>query len=131
VIFGLQARLTRMLTDQIPHVTIRVRDREPVPLSMIEDLNSPLSSSRIEKQAPQLKFIDDWQHAVDVIRTVPNVRMVVPAVQAQGFASRGGNPIGVSITGADPAGQDEGTPVTPDLIAGTCGGLGGGQGGGD
>src|SRR5262249_10460972 len=49
LIFGLQARLTRMLTDQIPHVTIRVRDREPVPLSMIEDLNSPLSSSRIEK----------------------------------------------------------------------------------
>jgi len=123
LIFGLQARLTRMLTDQIPHVTIRVRDREPVPLSMIEDLNSPLSSSRIEKQAPQLKFIDDWQHAVDVIRTVPNVRMVVPAVQSQGFASRGGNPIGVSITGADPAEQDEVTPVTPDLIAGTYVGL--------
>lgn len=123
LIFGLRARLTRMLTESIPHVTVRVRDREPVPLSDLEVLNSPLSSSRIEKQAPQLKFIDDWKHAVDVIRTVPNVRIAVPAVQAQGFASRGGNPIGVSITGADPAEQDEVSPVTRDLIAGTYVGL--------
>jgi lipoprotein-releasing system permease protein len=123
LIFGLRARLTRTLTESIPHVTVRVRDREPVPLSQLEDLNSPLSSSRIEKQAPQLKFIDDWQHVVDVIRTVPNVRIALPAVQGQGFASRGGNPIGVSITGADPAEQDEVSPVSPDLIAGTYVGL--------
>jgi lipoprotein-releasing system permease protein len=44
-------------------------------------------------------------------------------VQGQGFASRGGNPFGVSITGADPAQQDEVSPVTPDLIAGTYVGL--------
>ena len=118
LIFGLQARWTVLLTESIPHVTIRVRDREPVPLSALEDLNSPLSSTRIEKQAPQLKFIDDWQHTVEVVRTVPNVRIVMPAVQSQGFASRGGNPIGVSITGADPAMQDEVSPVTRDLIAG-------------
>src|SRR5215813_9977579 len=81
LIFGLRARLTRTLTESIPHVTVRVRAREPVPLSELQDLNSPLSSSRIEKQAPQLKFIDDWQHVVEVIRTVPNVRIVLPAVQ--------------------------------------------------
>ena len=86
-------------------------------------MNSPLSSSRIEKQAPQLKFIDDWPHVVDVIRTVPNVRIALPAVQGQGFASRGGNPIGVSMTGADPAEQDEVSPVSPDLISGTYVGL--------
>ena len=123
LIFGLQARLTRTLTESIPHVTVTVREPEPVPLSALEDLNSPLSSSRIEKQAPQLKLIDDWQHAVDVIETVPNVRMALPAVQGQGFASRGGNPFGVSITGADPAQQDEVTPVTQDLIAGKYVGL--------
>jgi len=86
-------------------------------------LNSPLSSSRIEKQAPQLKFIDYWPRVVDVIRTVPNVRIALPAVQGQGFASRGGNPIGVSMTGADPAEQDEVSPVSPDLISGTYVGL--------
>jgi lipoprotein-releasing system permease protein len=123
LIFGIRARLTEMLTEQIPHVTVRVKDLEPVPLSELSDLQSAMSSTRIEKQAPQLKFIDDWQHVVDVIRTIPNVRVALPAVQGQGFASRGANPIGVAITGADPEEQDEVSPVTPNLIAGKYIGL--------
>jgi lipoprotein-releasing system permease protein len=82
-----------------------------------------MSSSRIEKQAPQLKFIDDWQHVVDVIRTIPNVRVVLPAIQGQGFASKGANPIGVTIIGADPEVLDQVSPVTKDLIAGKYVGL--------
>jgi lipoprotein-releasing system permease protein len=123
LIFGMRAKLTKMLTESIPHVTVKVRDVEPVPLSEVQDLGAAMSSSRIEKQAPQLKFIDDWQHVVDVIRTVPNVRIALPAIQGQGFASKGGNPIGVTITGSDPAQQDEVSPVTKDLIAGTYLGL--------
>ena len=52
-----------------------------------------MSSSRIGKQAPQLKYIDDWRHVVDTIRTIPNVRVVLPAVQGQGFASKGAIPL--------------------------------------
>ena len=69
LIFGMRARLTDMLTEAIPHVTVRVREHEPVPLSEIQNLEDRMSSSRIERQAPQLKFIDDWQHVVDLIRT--------------------------------------------------------------
>jgi lipoprotein-releasing system permease protein len=123
LIFGMRAKLTKMLTESIPHVTVKVRDLEPVPLSEIQDLGAAMSSSRVEKQAPQLKFIDDWQHVVDVIRTVPNVRIALPAIQGQGFASKGGNPIGVTITGSDPAQQDEVSPVSKDLIAGKYLGL--------
>jgi lipoprotein-releasing system permease protein len=123
MIFGLRARLTDVLTEVIPHVTVRVKEPEPVPLEEIQDLNQGMSSSRVEKQAPQLKFIDDWQHAVDVIRKIPNVRVVLPAVQGQGFASRGGNPFGVTVVGADPQQQDELIPITPNLIAGTYVGL--------
>jgi lipoprotein-releasing system permease protein len=123
LIFGMRAKLTKMLTESIPHVTVKVRDVEPVPLSEVQDLGAAMSSSRVEKQAPQLKFIDDWQHVVDVIRTVPNVRIALPAIQGQGFASKGGNPMGVTITGSDPAQQDEVSPVTKDLIAGKYVGL--------
>jgi lipoprotein-releasing system permease protein len=123
LIFGIREKLTKMLTESIPHVTVRVREIEPVPLSEIQDLGQAMSSSRVEKQAPQLKFIDDWQHVVDTIRIIPNVRIVLPAIQGQGFASRGGNPVGVTITGADPAQQDEVSPVTKDLIAGRYVGL--------
>ena len=123
LIFGMRKRLTETLTENIPHVTVKVRDLEPVPLSELQELGSAMSSSRIEKQAPQLKNIDDWQHVVDLIRKLPNVRIALPAVQNQGFASRGGNPIGVSITGADPVQQDEVSPVTPNLISGRYVGL--------
>jgi lipoprotein-releasing system permease protein len=123
LIFGIRGRLTTMLTESIPHVTIRVRQPEPVPLSELQDLGGAMSSSRIERQAPQMKFIDDWQHVVDVVRAVPNVRIALPAVQGQGFASKGGNPFGVTITGADPAQQDEVSPVSKDLIAGRYIGL--------
>jgi len=123
LIFGIRGRLTKVLTESIPHVTVKVRELEPAPLSEVQDLASAMSSSRVEKKAPQLKFIDDWQHAVDMIRTVPNVRVALPAIQGQGFASKGGNPIGVMITGAEPGQQDEVSPVTRDLIAGKYVGL--------
>ena len=123
LIFGMRARLTDMLTEAIPHVTVRVREHEPVPLSEIQNLEDRMSSSRIERQAPQLKFIDDWQHVVDLIRTVPNVRIALPAIQGQGFASKGGNPLGVTVVGADPEQQDEVSPVTKDLIGGRYIGL--------
>lgn len=123
LIFGMRKKLTETLTENIPHVTVKVRDLEPVPLSELQELGSAMSGSRIEKQAPQLKNIDDWQHVVDLVRKLPNVRIALPAVQNQGFASRGGNPIGVSITGADPAQQDEVSPVTKNLIAGRYVGL--------
>jgi hypothetical protein len=45
-----------------------------VPLSQLEDLSSPLSSSRIERQAPQLKFIDDWLHVAEVRSHLINSR---------------------------------------------------------
>ena len=122
LIFGIRARLTEILTEQIPHVTVRVRDIEPVPLSELQDLETAMSS-RLEKQAPQLKLIDDWQHVVDVIRTIPHVHVVLPAIQGQGFASRGANPIGVQLTGSEPEVQDQVSPVTKNLIAGKYVGL--------
>jgi lipoprotein-releasing system permease protein len=123
LIFGMRKKLTETLTENMPHVTVKVKDLEPVPLSELQELGSAMSSSRIEKQAPQLKYIDDWQHVVDIVRKVPNVRVALPAIQNQGFASKGGNPIGVTITGADPAQQDEVSPVTKNLIAGRYVGL--------
>jgi lipoprotein-releasing system permease protein len=123
LIFGLQKKLTVTLTESLPHVVVRVAEQKPVPLAELGDLQSAMSSSRIEQQAPQMKYIDDWQHVVEVVRGIPNVSVAIPAIQGQGFASKGGNPVGVTITGADPAQQDEVSPVTKNLIAGKYIGL--------
>lgn len=122
LIFGLQGNITKLLTESIPHITIKVADPKP---KTLEDLNNPaVTSSQIEQQAPQLKLIDDWEKVVTTVSTLPNVKAVSPIVTGQGFASKGANPLGVSVIGADPALQDTVTPVTPDLIAGKYQGLG-------
>lgn len=118
LIFGLQDRLTELLTDAIPHVTISVEEPEPQPLSELTNGSEELSSSRIEQQAPQLKFIDNWPQVVETVRGLPNVRAVAPVVSGQVFVSKGANPIGTAVVGADPELQNVITPVTKDLIAG-------------
>ncbi len=122
LIFGLQANISKLLTDSIPHITIKVADPTP---KTLQDLRDPaLSSSRIEQQAPQLKLIDNWEQVVSTVRKLPNVKAVAPLVSGQGFASKGANPIGVLVIGAEPELQDQATPVTVDLIAGKYLGLG-------
>lgn len=124
LIFGLQDRLTELLTEAIPHVTVSVEEPEPKGLNKVPGATEGASSSRIEQQAPQLKFIDNWPQVVETVRGLPNVRAVAPVVNGQAFVSKGANPIGVSVVGADPALQDLITPVTKNLIAGKYLGLG-------
>jgi lipoprotein-releasing system permease protein len=123
LIFGLQDLLTDLLTDAIPHVTITVEEPEPKGLDKVPGGTEGVSSSRIEQQAPQLKFIDNWPQVVETVRGLPNVREVAPVVSGQAFASKGANPVGVAVVGADPALQDIITPVTKDLIEGRYLGL--------
>ncbi len=123
VIFGFQRRLTTLLTDAIPHVTVQVPEGKPIPYADLPGRAAGTSSSRTEMQAPQRKNIDDWQTVLAVARSIPNVRTVTPAVAGQGFASKGANPVGVSVIGADPAQQELVTPVTKNLIGGHYVGL--------
>lgn len=119
IIYGVQSSLTRTLTDSLPHVTVTVDEPVPATLEQIPGVPSPgLTSTRIERQAPQLKNIENWAQVVEVVRRLPNVRVVAPAVSGQGFLSKGGNPVGVSVVGADPKLQDEVATVTRKLIEG-------------
>ena len=122
LIFGLQDRISTLLTNSIPHITIKVANPTP---ETLEDLNNEtLTSSKIEQQAPQLKLIDNWEQIVSTVSKLPNVKAIAPLVSGQGFASKGANPKGVLVIGADPFLQDSVTPVTSDLIAGKYQGLG-------
>ena len=44
LIFGVRLKLTNMLTESIPHVTVKVRETEPVPLSELQDLEAAAGS---------------------------------------------------------------------------------------
>jgi len=120
LIFGLQDMMSNLLTGSIPHVLVRVRDPLPKPLP---DGENPIST-RLEIPASQLKFIDNWSDLTAMLRGLPNVAGVAPVVSGQGFASKGSNPVGVTVVGADPDLLDEITPVSRDLVGGRYRGLG-------
>ncbi len=123
LIFGLQGRWTEVLTEAIPHITIRVTELTPMALADIPGVSAGAVSTLIEQRAPQRRNIENWAQVVVIVRDIPGVRVVAPAVSNQAFASKGGNPIGVSVIGADPDIQDQVTPVTENLIAGHYRGL--------
>jgi lipoprotein-releasing system permease protein len=123
LIFGLQRRWTNILTDSLPHITVRVVDPKPTPLATVPGALSGAISSRIEQSSPQQKNFENWGQVLEIVQALPNVRVVAPVVRGQAFASKGGNPYGVTAIGADPEIQDEVTPVTKNLIAGHYRGL--------
>src|SRR5262245_26319023 len=51
LIFGLQRRWTTILTDVLPHVTIRIVDPKPMPLGTVPGVPLGTTSSRIEQRA--------------------------------------------------------------------------------
>jgi lipoprotein-releasing system permease protein len=124
LIFGLQGRWTDILTEALPHISVRVAEPKPIPLADISDTPGGVISSRIEQRAPQEKNLENWARTVEIIEAIPGVRIAVPVVRAQAFASKGGNPFGVAVVGAEPALQDQVSPVTKNLIAGSYHGLG-------
>lgn len=119
LIFGLQQMMSVLLTESIPHIVVQVQDPK---LKTLEN-DGNLTSSRIDEQASQLKFIDNSEQVVRIIRSLPNVRSVTSVVSGQGFASKGANPVGVFVVGAEPELLDFITPITKDLISGKYIGL--------
>lgn len=123
LIFGLQKRLTSLLTDSIPHVTVRVSQGKPIPFGDTPTGAGANSSTRSEMQAPQRKNIDDWRTVLAVASSIASVSAVTPAVVGQGFATKGANPVGLTLIGADPAQQELISPIAKNLIGGYYKGL--------
>jgi lipoprotein-releasing system permease protein len=117
LVFGLRQKLTADFTEAIPHITLQVEEVKPMPLAHVLGA-AGASSSRIEPQASQQKYLDNWSQVADLVRRLPRVRTVAPTVRGQGFASKGRHTVGVSVVGIEPALQDEVAPVSKYLFRG-------------
>jgi lipoprotein-releasing system permease protein len=125
LIFGVRQRISDLITDLLPHVTVTPRELEPTPLARTPggDREGSIVTSRIERISPQRKNIENWPQVVAVIRHLPHVTAVAPAVMGQGFIARGGRRLGVQVYGADPEELDAVTSVTKYLFTGHYFGL--------
>jgi lipoprotein-releasing system permease protein len=126
LIFGLRQRISSLITDLLPHVTVSPLEPEPTGLApaALPGPKDRIVSSRIERQSQQRKEIENWPQAAAVIRSIPNVVAVAPAVTGSGFIVRGGRQLGVQVSGADPEALDAVNSVTRYLFAGHYLGLG-------
>lgn len=126
LIYGILGHVTGQLTDMLPHVMVRARERTPAaaPPRAGPAPGGGAFFARVERQNEQQKRLENWRHAADVIRAVPRVEAVAPAVTGQAIARRGGRRLGVQVFGADPAALDRVTPVTRYLSSGYYQGLG-------
>jgi lipoprotein-releasing system permease protein len=133
LIFGVQVQIRDLLTDLLPHVTVSPLEQEPVPLAATapqgdsatgRPKEAPLILSRIERQSPQRKEIQNWPRIVQVIRGIPHVVAIAPAVTGQGFLSHGEKRVGVQLFGSDPEKLDAVTAVAKYVFAGHYLGLG-------
>jgi lipoprotein-releasing system permease protein len=118
LIFGVQLRIRELITDLLPHVTVTPLEPKPTPLQSLGVSREPMISTRIEAQNPQRKNIENWPQVVAVIRNIPHVRAVTPAVVGQGFLGRGGRRLGVQVFGASPEALDAVTPIAKYVFTG-------------
>ncbi len=122
IVFGIRKSVMAMLTDVLPHITVETAEEKAVPLAR-SDPAPGLTTSRIEKQNPQRKFLGNWSHDVEVIRGIAGITAVVPVVMGQGILSHGGKQVGTQITGADPESMNTVISIGKFLIAGKYHGM--------
>ncbi len=122
LVFGIRKSVLAMLTDVLPHVTVQAAEQKAAPLSQLEG-TAELTTSRIEKQNPQRKYLENWSHDVQVIRGIAGVTAVAPVVMGQGVLSHGGKQVGTQVTGADPESMDTVISIGKFIIAGKYHGL--------
>lgn len=117
IIFGVRKHISELLTDLLPHIQIQVH--EPV----AEPLGGPNTFSKIEPVQQRDLNIEDWERVMSVVKGLPNVVSVAPAIYDRAFVTRGGKQVGVLVNGADPEDLDKVTRIRKYIVEGRYFGL--------
>lgn len=123
LIMGLHRHLTEQLTQSIPHIRVAPRDVIAASGGLLPS-NGLLISRRLQQRAaPRQQLIDDASQTMNAIEQIPGVTLVLPVASGQGFLAKGGAPIGVNLTGADPELEDRITSLSDNILQGHYSGL--------
>src|SRR5438034_2533557 len=71
LVFGLRHKMTALLIEAVPHITMQGKAVQPMPLAHLPGAAAGASSSRIEQQAPPQKHIDNWSQVAAMARRLP------------------------------------------------------------
>ena len=128
LITGVQKRFVGDLVGPLPHVTVKMPDPLPAPLSAVEKApKGTILTSDVQKQVQQRTDIENWKQLEVQLAQFPGVKTVTSAVRGSGFLFRGAKRFPVTVSGADPLKQEKISPVQKDLLAGRWLDLGPGE----
>lgn len=116
--FGLRDYAESLISDLFPDISVEARK----PTIAMPKLGPTIGETEPINQR-NLNIVD-WQGAEALIRRVPGVVQVAPAVLQEGFAARANKTFPLAIYGADPAKLDGINSVRKSIVQGRYFGLG-------
>lgn len=117
LILGLQNRILRDQIGSLPHVTVKMAERQPAALAELPG-GSGFRGSSIEKQAIQRVDIQQPDLLEEQLMKFQGVTAAVSAVRGQAFVIRGQKRYGVTVAGSVPFRYERIVSLQENMIAG-------------
>lgn len=115
LLVGVQGRFIRDLIGAMPHVTVKVPDPDPRPVT---DQGDRRYAVAVEKQLQKRTDLRRPEAIEALLATYPYVKGTAASVGGQAFLIRGVRQFGVSVRGADPVKQEVISHLDEDIVAG-------------
>lgn len=119
LITGVQRRFIGDLVGSLPHVTVKAPD--PLPQTLAEVTTQrpgELLATNQQKAVQKRTDLEQWQTLEVQLAQFPHVKTVSPAVRGSAFLIRGEKRFAVTVSGGEPAKQEQVSFLQKDLIAG-------------
>ncbi|WP_396430230.1 FtsX-like permease family protein [Limnohabitans sp.] len=112
---GLQANLVKRVLTAQPHIQI-LPPKEKVRIQHGQD--GALHADQIQAPLQRLKSIDQWQAVLNLLRSMPDVRVASPAVTGSTFIMRGAASRSLSLTAVNLALYQQIVNLSDKVVAG-------------
>ena len=116
LIGGLATLLTQRTVGSIPHITLEMRERDPILIGAVNG-----SQLVVQKDLSRRRQIDIWQPFIPLIEDTPGVTAVSPQIRGSAFLVRGQAIAPVGVIGVMPDKLSAIADIGSAIIAGDAG----------
>lgn len=109
---GVQSRFIRDLIGSMAHISVKMPDPDPKPLS------GDKYATTVQKQLQQRTDLQRPGHLETLLHQFPHVQHTASSVGGQAFLIRGVRQFGVTVRGAEPAKQENISGLNDDMVQG-------------
>lgn len=112
---GVQARFINDLIGSLAHISVKVPDPDPEPLTDTKDRRY---AATVQKQLQQRSDLKRPGEIESLLHSFPHVRYTSASVGGQAFLIRGVRKFGITVRGGDPVKQEGISNLADDIVQG-------------